>query len=507
MTLIDERRLERTIVEATNRWPTAGLAVGVVRDGVLAWFLGQGVADTTSRVPIMRDTVFRIASVTKTFTAVAVMQLWEQGLVDLDVPADTYLRTFNLTPAKGVSMPTVRHLLTHTSGIGYWRRLSDVLHPGPGSGDTWRGPAPSLADYYRGGLTVEVEPGTKWVYSNHGFAVLGQIVEDITGEPIQRYLRDHIFEPLGMDATALTLPVETGQLATGYAMRSDGPRPVPHHEMPLPAAGGAYSTITDLSGYLGALLQDGSGKHGTMLKPETLALMFAPQYGQDDRMPLMGLGFMRGEEGGHRTIGHDGILSGFLSALSFAPDDALGVVVLSNTGRLDGRGAPAPLASALLRQLLDLPPSALRTDVPQRPDVWGQLCGWYGMDPGPVTNMFSRLLMGAGAEVRVDRGRLVLMPLTPLPPMRAGFQLYPDDPTDPYVFRIDASPMGFSSFRVVFAAGNDGQPMRLLLNGMSFEKRPGMRNPRAWTRGLLVGGAAALAWRGVRRRARRVPAP
>ena len=81
--------------EVLNRWPTAGLAVGVVRDGSLAWVHGHGVADVGSGAPVNQDTVFRIASITKTVTAIAVMQLWEQGLVDLDAPADDYLRAFH----------------------------------------------------------------------------------------------------------------------------------------------------------------------------------------------------------------------------------------------------------------------------------------------------------------------------------------------------------------------------------------------------------------------------
>ena len=175
------------------------------------------------------DTVFRIASLTKTFTAIAVMQLWEQGLVDLDAPANDYLRTFRLVPTKASLRPaTVRHLLTHTAGVGYWRRLSDLLQPGVGSGvRAARSGALPLADYYRGGLPVEVEPGTKWVYSNHGFAALGQIVEDVTGQPLDRYLRERIFDPLGMEHTDL--------------IRSERVRPVPGNRicaaLPRPQAG------------------------------------------------------------------------------------------------------------------------------------------------------------------------------------------------------------------------------------------------------------------------------
>ena len=167
---IDDSNLKAKVAEVLGRWPSAGLAAGVVRGGSLAWFAGYGVADARSNEPVMPDTVFRIGSLTKTFTAIAVMQLREQGLVDLDGPANDYLRSIRLVPAKANLPPaTVRHLLTHTAGIGYWRRLADLLRPGVGSGDrAGRSGAAPLADYYRNGLPVEVEPGTKWVYSNHG---------------------------------------------------------------------------------------------------------------------------------------------------------------------------------------------------------------------------------------------------------------------------------------------------------------------------------------------------
>ena len=124
--------------------------------------------------------------------------------MDLDAPANDYLRSFQLVPVRSNLRPaTVRHLLTHTAGVGYLRRLSDLLQPGVGSGvRAGRSGAPALGDYRRG-LPVEVEPGTKWAYSNHGFAALGQIVEDVSGDPLDRYLRDRIFDPLRMEHTDL----------------------------------------------------------------------------------------------------------------------------------------------------------------------------------------------------------------------------------------------------------------------------------------------------------------
>ena len=494
---IDDNSLKSKVAEVLDRWPSAGLAAGVVRGGSLAWFAGHGVADAGSNEPVTLDTVFRIGSITKTFTAIAVMQLHEQGLVDLDAPANDYLRSIRLVPAKASFRPaTVRHLLTHTAGVGYWRRSADLLRPGVGSGNrAGRSGAPPLASYYRKGLPVEVEPGTKWVYSNHGFAVLGQIVEDVTGQPLDRYLRERIFGPLGMEHTDLIRSERVRpRLATGYVLRPGGLKPVADREVPTPGGGAMYSTAADMARYLAALLRGGTGEHGPLLQPATLASMFQPQFQPDPRVPGMGLAFEPGEESGHKTVGKTGVLSGFLSAIVLAPDDGIGVFALANTGGLSGRGAPAPLAPALLRRVLGLPDQAIRTGIPPRPETWGDLCGWYGPDPGPVTNLFTRALFGAGCEVTVRGGYLTLMPLTPLPTMRRGLRLHPDDPGDPNVFRVELPQFG-NSFPVVFSTGPDGGAADtwLLIDLFSLRKRPEFRNPRRLVTGAAAAGAVTLA--------------
>jgi CubicO group peptidase (beta-lactamase class C family) len=492
---VDERQIRAKVADVLDRWPSAGLGVAVIRDGDLGWFHGHGVADVTSKVPVTADTVFRVGSVTKTFTAVAVMQLWEQGLVDLDAAANDYLRAFQLVPMRsGIGSPTVRHLLTHTAGVGYWRRLSDLLRPGVGSGDV-PGPSASLAAYYRRGLPVEVEPGTKWAYSNHGFAALGQIVEDVSGQPSARYVREHILDPLGMDHSDLVRSERVrALLASGYTLGRGGLKPVAADgELPLAAAGGLYASTRDLARYSAALLGGGANEHGTVLKPETVALLFAPHHQPDPRVPGFGLGFELGDEGGHRTVAHTGVVSGFLSAVMLAPDDGVGVAVLTNTGRLDARGASEPLAVVLLRRLLGLPEGGIRTDVPPRPEVWSELCGWYGMAPGPVTNLFNRLVFGAGVEVVVRRGGLLLRPLSVIPTVRAGFALHPDDPHDPYVFRVDCAEIGKGTFRVAFRHGADSEAIAFEGLGMSLRKRPDALNPKRLAGGAAAAGAAGLA--------------
>lgn len=493
---LDEVALRAKVAGVLSSWPSAGLAVAVVRDGRLAWFHGHGVAEVATGEPVTEDTVFRVGSLTKTITAVAVMQLWERGLVDLDAPANDYLTTFRLSPVRqGLQPATLRHLLTHTGGVGYWRRLSDLLRPALGSGVRATRVLP-LGDYYHQGLPQEIQPGTKWAYSNHGFAALGQIVEDITGQTLADYTREHVFDPLGMHRTDLLRSdhVRPG-LATGYVVGPRGLKPVADYEVPTLGGGGLYSSAADMGRYVASLLKGGAADRRPLLKPSTVAMMFQPHFLPDPRVPGAGLGFSLGSEGGHRTVAKDGVLSGFLADLALAPDEGIGVVVLTNTGALSGQGAAVPLGRAVLRQLLRLPDEALRADLAPHAEVWADLCGWYAPAPGPITNLFTRLLLGAGVEIVVHRNQLIMKPLTPLPAMRKGMRLHPDDPDDPYVFRVDMSNVGLDTLPVVFADAPSTGKRQLLMDVMAFDKRPDAQNPRRLATGALAAGAATLAVR------------
>jgi hypothetical protein len=195
--------------------------------------------------------------------------------------------------------------------------------------------------------------------------------------------------------------------------------------------------------------------------------------------------------------------SGFHSAMVLAPDDRIGILALNNTGGLDGRTATAPLAAALLRRRLGLPDQAIRTDIPARPETWSEVCGWYSPDPGPLINLFTRALMGAGAEVMVRDGHLMLKPLHPIPAIRHGMRLHPDDPSDPWVFRLEMPEYGLN-LRVVFSQSPENGRMvtRLLTDTFSFQKRPDARNPRRLACGGVLAGAAAIAVRRRRKGAR-----
>lgn len=496
---LDDARLALVIDETLHRHPAGGLAAGVAGPGGLAFFRGSGTADAARGTPVTEDTVFRVGSISKTFTAIAVMQLRDRGLLELDDPVSRHLRSFRLMPARASFGPvTIRQLLTHTGGIGEVRGLGDFFRPTIGLAIPVGQPAPQLSGYYRGRLRVEVEPGTKWAYANHGFAALGQIVEDVSGEPFGAYMRANLFEPLGMHSTDF---VRSGSipahLATGYVLRRRDLKAVKDRDIAVQAAGSLFASAADIGRYAAALLGGG----GLPLKPGTLSEMFQPQYRPDPRIPGLGLCFWLGDVEGHRTAGHGGAWPGFISALVVAPDDGVAVLAFTNTRTV----TPERVTDALLREILGVRPDGPRADVPERPDVWGELCGWYGPDPGPLTNARTRLLIGGGAEVIVRRNQLVLRAFTPVPQLRRGCRLHADDPADPYLFRLDLTGDGLGTWPVAFGRGGDGR-MSLHLGPlpMSLARRPGYRHPGR----LAAAGAGLAAVAGVaaaRRTIRRLP--
>ena len=413
---IDDAKTCKRTDGVLNRHPSIGLAIGIVRDGFPDLLCERGLANIPSGMPITEDTVFRIGSITKLFTATAVMQLHELGLIDLDAPANDYLRAYRLVPARaGFRPPTVRHLLTHTAGIPEARHVRDLFHPeaGPFEGRPpilsvpFGAPLPSLAEYYRGGLRVVAQPGTTFAYSNHGFATLGQIVEDVSGLTLERCFRERIFEPLGMEDTDLVRSERiASRLATGYTLGRRGAEAVPDRDWIGAGAGGVYSTPRDLARFAAGLMNGGANEHGSILSAETLATMFEPHHRPDPRLPGWGLGFSRGGLGGHLVVGHDGILPGFNSSLLVAPDDGLAIIALTNGSRGAFQWMDTEF-KRLMRELLGVADEVVRTDIAPRPETWAELCGRYRLPPR-ISDLRGRLALPAGATVSVGGGRLMI---------------------------------------------------------------------------------------------------
>ncbi|WP_083887903.1 serine hydrolase domain-containing protein [Nocardia asiatica] len=456
----EDIRIADRLGRVCNRQAVVGAAVAVVSEGRME-FAGHGMADIAANRPVTQDTVFRIASITKTFTAIAVMQLWERGLIDLDAPASKYLSAYRLVSADSRFGPvTVRHLLTHTSGVGETAHPRRVLAPDFGESVAPGEVVPPLSRYYRRGLRVHAEPGSRWTYTNHGFATLGQIVADVTGLPFADYLRERLFLPLGMVDTGLTPPAAApSRRAVGYRLRAHGPEEITHREMITAAASSAYSTPRDMSRYLTALLNGGRTEGGSIIESTTLATMFEPHYQPDPRVPGMGLGFFRGQAGHHRVIEHQGILPGFNSQIWLAPDDGKAVLAFVTGGHRALLWLPAE-SSALLHETLGVAQPAIRDDVAHRPEIWSEICGFYPL-PGALTDVRARSMVGAGAEVRISGGRPVLRVLTPVPALLRGLPLHPDDPDDPLAFRIDMARWGLGTGRILFSRESGTGTMRM----------------------------------------------
>jgi hypothetical protein len=285
------------------------------------------------------------------------------------------------------------------------------------------------------------------------------------------------------------------RLATGYELGSKGARAVDDRELITAGGGAIFSTPRDMARYVTALLGRGANEHGSVLKPATLATMFEPQYQPDPRIPGIGLAFSRVDVGGHLAVEHGGILPGFTSQIFIAPDDGVGVIAFTNGARRAMLWLPGEVGG-LLRHALGLPDEVIRTDVPHHPEVWGEICGWYRL-AGRLTDARARLAIGAGAEVFVRGGRLMLRGLSPVPAVYKGYPLHPDDDDDPYVFRMDLSEFGLGTARVVFSREPGGGISELHIDFFlpSLEQRSAATNPRLWVNAAVAVAMTAIAIR------------
>jgi CubicO group peptidase (beta-lactamase class C family) len=483
-------------IETFNERTLAGLAVGVVRNGELESFVGLGLAGAAAGREIEPDTVFRIGSISKTMTAIGVMQLVEEGRAGLDDPVNEHLRGFHVEAPSGSPPVTIRHLLTHTGGLGELRRWSDLLRPTIGLALKPGQPPPDLAKFYAPALRAEVRPGTKWAYANHGFAVLGELVEQARGEPFAEAMRSRLFEPLGMTSTDyLRTDRVLDRVAVGYQLRRGRLRPVRDREIAVAPAGSVFSCVEDMARYVAALGSDGAG----VVSPETLALMFEP-HDEGRGPPSMGLAFFLDRLGDHRIAAHDGGWPGFVSAMVVAPDDGVGVVAFTNTSTAI---APHDLAERILRRLLDVPEPA-EPLVAESPHLWPELTGVYKLSRGLNTNVRWWPVLGGEVEIAVRRGHLVARAPSPIRVLRKGVRLRSADPEDPLAFEARHDDLVFP---VVFERGPSGRIESVRTGSiregfLRLQRRPRAASLRLWARGAGSAAAAGVTVALVRRKMR-----
>lgn len=305
----DPARMDRIIQAAVDRDEFSG-SVLVARDGAVLLDKGYGFANREWSIPNDGDTRFRLASLTKQFTAAAILVLAERGQVDIEAPIKTYLPD---APAAWDGV-TLRHLLNHTSGIPDFVGDAEyeTLKVQPAT-------TAQLIARFRD-RPLEFQPGEQWRYSNSGYILLTAVIERASGRSYAEFVAEHLFQPLGMadsgyDSHAAVIP----RRAAGYVPTLQGVANADYVDMSVPlGAGGLYSTTRDLLKWEQGLFG------GRLLRPESLALLTTAGLNN------YALGLIVVEGGGRRLIVHNGAIEGFNTYMAYEAGDRTAVIVLGN---------------------------------------------------------------------------------------------------------------------------------------------------------------------------------
>jgi len=316
-----------------GREDIAGAVIAIVKDGKLLFAKGYGYSDVAAKSPVSPDnTLFRPGSISKLFTWTSVMQLVEQGKLDLDRDVNSYI-DFQIPAAFGKPI-TLRNIMTHSAGFEETAKELFV----PAASDL-----KPIKDYLPAHLPERIfPPGTTPAYSNYATTMAGYIVQRTAGKPFNDYVAEFIFKPLKMTHSTFVQPLPEALkplMSSGYALASGGAKPYEFVEA-APAGSSAVSAL-DMTRFMLAHLQDGEYEGGRILRPETVRQMHSRQLGLNDAMNGMALGFYEESRNGHRIIGHGGDTVYFHSDLHLIPDANIGFFVSYNSagkGQVDVRG-------------------------------------------------------------------------------------------------------------------------------------------------------------------------
>ncbi len=364
--------LERFIAHEMADKELPAVSIALVDDQQIVWSKGFGLANAKDRTPVTDETIYRVGSVSKLFTDIAIMQLVEQGKLNLDAPVTRYLRDFH--PRNSFGKPiTLRQLMSHRSGLVREPPIGNYFDP----------TEPSLARTIASLNDTEVvyAPESHTKYSNAAIATVGYVLERTQRQPFAKYLKRAVLDPLGLSHSSFEpTPETTKNLAKAYMWTIDGRTfEAPTFQMGIAPSGSMYTTVNDLGRFMSALFAGGRGPKGSILKPATLEQMWTPQYAKAGQKTGYGIGFGISEMDGHRKIGHGGAIYGFATQLSALPDDKLGVVVVTTkdaANAVTNRIAEAALKAMLAaRQGKPIPQPELTSAVD--PNLARQIAGRY----------------------------------------------------------------------------------------------------------------------------------
>ncbi len=328
-----EEALDEFILKHMQARNVAGLAAAIVKDNRICWSKGYGLADVENSVPVTTDTLFMIASISKTVTAAALMQLYEQGLFELDDDINQYLPFSVRNPFFPDEALTFRMLLAHTSSIKdplFYMRMYQKGDPDSEIGEFLESYfTPGGQEYLRRNFYV-YKPGNGYNYSNIGFMLIGYLVERITLQPFYQYCAENIFQPLGMQEAGWFLEgLDVSHIALPYLhVPLLGYWTPGHYSYPDYPSGTIRTSVTQLAYFLLCFINAGTYNEVQLLEEQTVQMMLTLQYPDIDA--AQGLCWYSKETAGEIYWGHDGADPGVATQMFFRPSDGVGVVVLTN---------------------------------------------------------------------------------------------------------------------------------------------------------------------------------
>jgi D-alanyl-D-alanine carboxypeptidase len=310
--------IDAAVTKQFDEQHITGAAVGVYQDGKLVDIQTFGYRDAAKKLPVDANTRFEIGSVTKQFTAAAILQLQEQGKLSIDDPLAKYLPTF-----PHASEVTLRQLLNQISGLADYTNAPDIA--------TAMSTVPDATDKVVAYVSrpLDFPPGTKWEYSNTNYWVLGKVIAAVSGMNYEDYIREYVFKPAGMTHSGfISDESKMDDFATPYwhGLKNDGPvEPAPAMLESWPgAAGGIVTTLGDLAAWDVALAS------GKIVSHDSYVLMSSPGRLANGKLTNYGMGLGVGEHDGHARIAHSGGTLGSLTENATYPDDHLDIIVFAN---------------------------------------------------------------------------------------------------------------------------------------------------------------------------------
>lgn len=314
--------MDKFFTSNMQKYKIPGSDVVVVKDGKEVFKKGYGYSNLDKKIEVNPDeTLFPAASVSKLFTATAIMKLYEQGKLDINENVEKYIAPYKIDNDYN-EVITCANLLTHSSGVD---EASEI------NGNTRNEKNIKSQEYYFDNHKPKVvrEPNTVSRYSNQGYNILGYVIEKVSGVSYEEYIKKNIIEPLKMDNTLVR--VKNHSTATGYEYDNGSFNEVPLAYQYTSGSSGINATLNEMENFMMMHLNNGEVGGSRILKEETAKEMKEKQFANNEALPGMGYGFIRSNRNGQEILKHEGGLPGFTTTMFLMPKEKLGIYVATNS--------------------------------------------------------------------------------------------------------------------------------------------------------------------------------